>query len=108
MVAKGIQASTCAENCTILDICRISLTQNSTEYLFLVPEPSNQYDKAAIMVQNAAGQKLGYVAKGFIQDITNDFICREDTIKAKISSKNKYGLAMDIELYRDGKGSNQN
>ena len=22
-VAKGIQASTCAENCTILDICRI-------------------------------------------------------------------------------------
>ena len=69
---------------------------------------SNQYDKAAIMVQNATGQKLGYVAKGFIQDITNDFIRREDTIKAKISSKNKYGLAMDIELYRDGKGSNKN
>jgi len=53
-----------------------------------VQEPENQYDPHAIAVYSNS-IKLGYLYKGWLQDMVNDFLRRHDTIEAIISSADR-------------------
>ena len=90
-----------------IDICVI--TNNRPDYtalriggdLSLRQEPENKYDSRAVAVyQN--GRRIGYLYRGFGQDMTNDFLSRGDIVKAiltYIDSKNDI-LKMAIAYYR--------
>lgn len=65
-------------------------------------EPENAYDSKAVAVY-AAGMKLGYLYRGKMQDIANDFLKRGDPIWAHVSSVNDDDrkIRMFIAFYRN-------
>ena len=48
------------------------------EELKLVQEPDNQYDNRAVAILNLKDEKVGYLYKGWLQDMVNDFIKKDD------------------------------
>lgn len=79
------------------DYSKITLSQN----LLLLPEPTNKYDKNAIVVLSST-QKLGYVYKNGLQDMLNEKF-REGCVIVgpviEVDAKKDW-IKMDIALYK--------
>lgn len=69
---------------------------NIGDTVLLRAEPENQYDKNAIVVISADGSKLGYIAKGKIQDMIHDFWKKECLVSASVSSVNNKGVSVRL------------
>lgn len=72
-----------------------------TGVVILVQEPENQYDSKAVAVIQC-GKKLGYIYRGCLQDMINDFMDRGEPIEAwltKIDMENKK-LQIKLAFYR--------
>ena len=82
-----------------LDENAISLVVgNGGKHLTFEPEPTNPYDAKAIKI-SFRGNKIGYVYRGKIQDMINDWISRGDTFVGYI---NKYSLTNNTATYKIG------
>lgn len=81
----------------IPDDCEISqcTIYDETE---LVQEPNNQYDSNAVMIV-FRGVKVGYLYRGFIQDIVNDFLNKDLPVFSYIHSIGYDSRAAFINLY---------
>lgn len=80
-----------------LDYGRLFLTG----VVMLEQEPENPYDSRAVAVTQC-GQKLGYIYRGNMQDMINDFMDREEPVNAwltKIDSENNK-LQIKAAFYR--------
>lgn len=60
-------------------------------------EPDNEYDDRAVAVMHL-GDKIGYIYRGRLQDMINDFIDRGDDVEATISSADESGVFINIVL----------
>ena len=79
------------------DYSKITLSQN----LLLLPEPTNKYDKNAIVVLSST-QKLGYVYKNGLQDMLNEKFREGCVIVGSVIEVDakKDWIKMDIALYK--------
>lgn len=69
----------------------------------LVQEPENNYDNKAIMVLYN-DEKIGYIFKGKLQGMINDFINRGDDVSAELSKADDNGVYINIEMFKNMDG----
>ena len=72
------------------------------EKVNLVQEPDNPYDSKAIAIFANDGNRLGYVYRGNMQEMINDFLNRNGIVIAEISDINfeEYQLYINLSFYR--------
>lgn len=64
-------------------------------------EPENEYDKKAVAAY-CNSQKIGYIYRGTGQDMTNDFLSRnEKSVKANISKIENGNIYYDVNYYKN-------
>lgn len=68
-------------------------------------EPSNKYDPRSVAVR-LKGKRIGYLYRGKLRDMVNDWLERGDKVRGRISlihygakDKSKYGVRIDIDFY---------
>lgn len=86
--------------CMIEDVMDFIVGNGGKEIKF-VQEPENEYDDKAVAIY-LGDKKLGYVYKGQIQDMINDFITRGDAVVGYINkySKNENTATYKVGFYR--------
>lgn len=70
------------------------------DYLNLVQEPENPYDHRAVRVETLSGRKLGYMYRGKLQDMANDFIDRGDEITVTVDWVSSDALTFSVVFVR--------
>lgn len=60
-------------------------------------EPNNPYDSNAVIVSNTK-TKIGYLYRGALQDMVNDYLDREDPIIAKVREVDKVNKSVKIAI----------
>lgn len=80
------------------DECKVLAASTKFKTLLrLVHEPANTYDPKAVMVTiDQSGSKIGYINKGKLQDMSNDFLSRDDAVFASMNrpADGKYTIAL--------------
>lgn len=71
------------------------------DFLILVQEPDNEYDSKAVKVTTDGVTKLGYLFKGKLQDMANDWLKKDLPIEAQIDSVSKKFVTIGIAFYKD-------
>lgn len=67
--------------------------------LKFVPEPDNQYDSAAVAIYKGP-DKVGYMYRGRLQDMTHDFIERGDSVAGIVVSDDFGKCIYNIAFYK--------
>lgn len=70
------------------------------EFLTLEAEPDNQYDPQAIKILSGL-DKIGYLFRGRLQDMANDFIKKGWPVEASIDSITSDGFTCGLGFYKD-------
>lgn len=85
-----------------VDVCCINGFPNESKLnnkLYFIQEHSNRYDNKAIaIILIPQKKKLGYLYRGKLQDMANDYIRRDDKIKASITYINYSKKQVKISL----------
>lgn len=76
--------------------------------IICIQEPTNEADSKAVMLMFVPQRKkLGYLYRGKIQDMVNDYINRGDKVVARLSHlsfKPEFSVKIDIAFYKKKKG----
>lgn len=90
---------------TKLNLPEVRVDLNGVELNF-VQEPENEYDAKAVAIYTIVGEKVGYLYKGKLQDMANDYLRMGFPVWGAISSidtdENKYQIC--VAFYRNGHG----
>lgn len=90
---------------TKLCLPQVRVDLNGAELQFK-QEPENEYDKKAVAIYTMSGEKIGYLYKGKIQDMVNDYLRLGLPVWGAVSlidtDDNRYEIA--ITFYRSGHG----
>lgn len=78
------------------DLSRIKIGDK----LKLAQEPTNKYDSNAIRVLSPDGKQLGYMYKGKLQTMANDFLSRGDRVEVTVDSVTKTSLTFKLDFYK--------
>jgi SWI/SNF-related matrix-associated actin-dependent regulator of chromatin subfamily A3 len=86
-------------------------TAHEGEYVNLIREPRNPYDRNAIRVDNLAGVQVGHVPRDFAVGLAPIFDGAEQkglSVEAAITNKgNKWNLPMQLTIYGPPEGEAQ-
>ena len=76
--------------------------------IICIQEPTNEADNNAVMLMFVPQRKkLGYLYRGKIQDMVNDYLSRGDKVVARLSYlsfKPEFSVKIDIAFYKKKKG----
>ena len=70
------------------------------DFLSFEQEPTNTYDDKAVKIMCGL-DKIGYVYRGKMQEMINDFLKKELPIEARIDSISEDSLSYSIAFYKD-------
>lgn len=97
-IDKNILVYEYEENIFLNDNAISSLQGKGGSKITFVPEPENVYDSSAISIL-LGGEKIGYVYRGKIQDMINDWLKRNDYFTGYI---NKYSIENNNATFKIG------
>lgn len=70
------------------------------ERLHFVQEPENKFDGRAVRVENKCSVKAGYMYKGRLQDMANDFVARNDAVVGEVTYYDGETMKATLYFYR--------
>lgn len=70
------------------------------DFLSFEQEPNNEYDNKAVKV-TYGGYPIGYLYRGRMQDMVNDFMRKELPIEARVDSIDSDSITCGIAFYKD-------